>query len=50
VSAPSEEPTWQQRAVERSTRAAKLPAEQWVQRFLNAAEVWDFCTKGFARG
>jgi hypothetical protein len=81
VSAPSEEPTWKQRAVERSTRAAKLRAEQRVQRFLDAAqaillekgntdfiaqsseipgdanghplsadEVWDFCTKGFARG
>jgi hypothetical protein len=38
VSAPSEEPTWKQRAVERSTRAAKLRAEQRVQRFLNAAQ------------
>jgi AcrR family transcriptional regulator len=38
VSAPSEEPTWKQRAVERSTRAAKLRAEQRVQRFLDAAQ------------
>ena len=38
MSAPSEEPTWKQRAVERSTRAAKLRAEQRVQRFLNAAQ------------
>jgi AcrR family transcriptional regulator len=33
-----EEPTWRQRAVERSTRAAKLRAEQRVQRFLDAAQ------------
>src|SRR5260370_20963875 len=38
VSAPSEEPTWKQRAVERSTRQAKLRAEQRVQRFLDAAQ------------
>src|SRR4030081_1859470 len=38
VSAPSEEPTWKQRAVEQSTRAAKLRAEQRVQRFLDAAQ------------
>jgi AcrR family transcriptional regulator len=38
VSAPSEEPTWKQRAVERSTQAAKLRAEQRVQRFLDAAQ------------
>jgi AcrR family transcriptional regulator len=38
VSTPSEEPTWKQRAVERSTRAAKLRAEQRVQRFLDAAQ------------
>src|ERR1700730_2948313 len=38
VSAPSEEPTWKQRGVERSTRAAKLRAEQRVQRFLDAAQ------------
>ncbi|MEH0421304.1 TetR/AcrR family transcriptional regulator [Streptomyces sp. B21-083] len=31
------EPAWRQRAVERSTRAAKLRAEQRVQRFLDAA-------------
>lgn len=34
-----DEPTWKQRAVERSTRAAKLRAEQRVQRFLDAAQV-----------
>jgi AcrR family transcriptional regulator len=33
-----EEPAWKQRAVERSTRAAKLRAEQRVQRFLDAAQ------------
>jgi AcrR family transcriptional regulator len=33
------EPTWKQRAVERSTRAAKLRAEQRVQRFLDAAQL-----------
>src|SRR5260370_24286241 len=38
VSAPSEEPTWKQRAVERSTRQATLRAEQRVQRFLDAAQ------------
>jgi AcrR family transcriptional regulator len=38
VSAPGDEPTWKQRAVERSTRAAKLRAEQRVQRFLDAAQ------------
>src|SRR5580698_7840153 len=32
------EPTWRQRAVERSTRAAKVRAEQRVQRFLDAAQ------------
>ncbi|MET8975671.1 TetR/AcrR family transcriptional regulator [Streptomyces sp. NPDC004539] len=32
------EPAWRQRAVERSTRAAKLRAEQRVQRFLDAAQ------------
>jgi AcrR family transcriptional regulator len=37
--APGDEPTWKQRAVERSTRAAKLRAEQRVQRFLDAAQV-----------
>jgi AcrR family transcriptional regulator len=34
-----DEPAWKQRAVERSTRAAKLRAEQRVQRFLDAAQV-----------
>jgi AcrR family transcriptional regulator len=38
VSAPSEEPAWKQRAVERSTKAAKLRAEQRVERFLDAAQ------------
>ncbi len=38
VSTPAEEPAWKQRAVERSTRAAKLRAEQRVQRFLDAAQ------------
>ncbi|MFC4503479.1 MULTISPECIES: TetR/AcrR family transcriptional regulator [Streptomyces] len=32
------EPAWRQRAVERSTRAAKARAEQRVQRFLDAAQ------------
>ncbi|MGH1553579.1 TetR/AcrR family transcriptional regulator [Streptomyces sp. L7] len=35
---PEEQPAWRQRAVERSTRAAKLRAEQRVQRFLDAAQ------------
>lgn len=39
VTAPGDEPTWKQRAVERSTRAAKLRAEQRVQRFLDAAQL-----------
>jgi len=38
VTAPGVEPSWKQRAVERSTRAAKLRAEQRVQRFLDAAQ------------
>ena len=38
ISTQSEEPAWKQRAVERSTRAAKLRAEQRVQRFLDAAQ------------
>jgi AcrR family transcriptional regulator len=38
VSTPTEGPAWKQRAVERSTRAAKLRAEQRVQRFLDAAQ------------
>jgi AcrR family transcriptional regulator len=39
VNTPADEPSWKQRAVERSTRAAKLRAEQRVQRFLDAAQV-----------
>src|SRR5215469_12483970 len=35
---PVDEPAWKQRAVERSTRAAKQRAEQRVQRFLDAAQ------------
>jgi AcrR family transcriptional regulator len=38
VSTQSEEPAWKQRAVERSTKAAKLRAEQRVERFLDAAQ------------
>jgi len=38
MSASDDEPSWKQRAVERSTRAAKLRAEQRVQRFLDAAQ------------
>jgi AcrR family transcriptional regulator len=38
VSSPSPEPAWKQRAVERSTKAAKLRAEQRVERFLDAAQ------------
>jgi AcrR family transcriptional regulator len=38
VSAPSEEPAWKQRAVERSIKTAKLRAAQRVQRFLDAAQ------------
>jgi AcrR family transcriptional regulator len=38
ASAPGDEPSWKQRAVERTTRAAKLRAEQRVQRFLDAAQ------------
>ncbi len=34
----ADEPTWRQRAVERSTRAATLRAEQRIQRFLDAAQ------------
>ncbi|MGH3182754.1 MAG: TetR/AcrR family transcriptional regulator [Streptosporangiaceae bacterium] len=34
----NQEPAWKQRAVERTTRAAKLRAEQRVQRFLDAAQ------------
>jgi len=39
MSTETEEPAWKQRAVERSTRAAKLRAEQRVQRFLDAAQL-----------
>ncbi|MFD0689524.1 TetR/AcrR family transcriptional regulator [Actinomadura fibrosa] len=35
---PGGEPAWKQRAVERSTKAAKLRAEQRVERFLDAAQ------------
>jgi AcrR family transcriptional regulator len=38
VSIPSAEPAWKQRAVERSTKAVKLRAEQRVLRFLDAAQ------------
>jgi AcrR family transcriptional regulator len=38
TTAGGDEPSWKQRAVERSTRAAKLRAEQRVQRFLDAAQ------------
>jgi AcrR family transcriptional regulator len=38
VSSPIEEPAWKQRAVERSTKAVKLRAEQRVERFLDAAQ------------
>ncbi len=38
VTAVPAEPAWRQRAVERSTRAAKQRAEQRVQRFLDAAQ------------
>lgn len=38
ASTPSEEPAWKQRAVERSTKTARLRAEQRVERFLDAAQ------------
>ncbi|MEU5880574.1 TetR/AcrR family transcriptional regulator [Spirillospora sp. NPDC047279] len=38
TSTPDEQPAWKQRAVERSTKAAKLRAEQRVERFLDAAQ------------
>ncbi|HXA59107.1 MAG TPA: TetR/AcrR family transcriptional regulator [Streptosporangiaceae bacterium] len=38
MSTTHEEPAWKQRAVERSTKAAKLRAEQRVERFLDAAQ------------
>jgi AcrR family transcriptional regulator len=34
----NDEPAWKQRAVERSTKAARLRAEQRVERFLDAAQ------------
>jgi AcrR family transcriptional regulator len=36
--APAAQPAWKQRAVERSTKAAKLRAEARVERFLDAAQ------------
>src|SRR3984957_10715854 len=38
TTAGGDEPSWKQRAVERSPGAAKLRAEQRVQRFLDAAQ------------
>jgi AcrR family transcriptional regulator len=38
LSSPTQEPQWKQRAIERSTKAAKLRAEQRVERFLDAAQ------------
>jgi len=38
MSSPNEEPAWKQRAVERSTKAAKARAERRVDRFLSAAQ------------
>jgi AcrR family transcriptional regulator len=38
MSTPIGEPAWKQRAVERSTQAAKRRAEQRVERFLEAAQ------------
>jgi AcrR family transcriptional regulator len=38
LSSPTDEPAWKQRAIERSTKAAKLRAEQRVERFLDAAQ------------
>jgi AcrR family transcriptional regulator len=38
ASTPAAEPAWKQRAVERSTKAAKLRAEKRVGRFLDAAQ------------
>ncbi|MEU9893987.1 TetR/AcrR family transcriptional regulator [Streptomyces phaeochromogenes] len=37
MTAAPEQPAWRRRAVERSTRAAKLRAEERVQRFLDSA-------------
>jgi AcrR family transcriptional regulator len=39
VGSVDEEPAWKQRAVKRSTQAAKQRAEQRVERFLDAAQV-----------
>ncbi|WP_206077907.1 TetR/AcrR family transcriptional regulator [Prauserella endophytica] len=39
MSSVSEEPVWKQRAVERSTQAAKARAEQRLERFLDAAQL-----------
>ena len=39
MNSPGSEPAWKQRAVERSTKAAKLRAQQRVERFLDAAQV-----------
>ena len=38
MSTPSTEPAWKQRAVERSTKVARLRAERKVQQFLEAAQ------------
>ncbi|NUU21128.1 MAG: TetR/AcrR family transcriptional regulator [Streptomycetaceae bacterium] len=38
VSTSGDEPAWKQRAVERSTKTARLRAEQRVERFLDAAQ------------
>jgi AcrR family transcriptional regulator len=38
LTSPTEEPAWKRRAIERSTKAAKLRAEQRVERFLDAAQ------------
>nr|MDT0666387.1 hypothetical protein [Micromonospora sp. DSM 115978] len=38
VSTPGVEPAWKQRAVERSTKSAKLRAERRVMLFLDAAQ------------
>lgn len=35
---PTDEPAWKQRAVEHATKAAKIRAEQRVERFLDAAQ------------
>jgi AcrR family transcriptional regulator len=38
ASAPTDEPAWKHRAVERSTKAAKLRAEKRVEQFLDTAQ------------